>query len=93
MEERGLTKVEEWLEFRRGIFERDKYTCQECKEVGKVGRFSKSISMWRVRDRNVDEKELIEDDYLTLCRACAFRRKGTLRKYDIDKPVSVLETV
>lgn len=91
--ERQLTKVEEWLEFRRSVFERDEYTCQECKEVGKVGRLSKSISMWRVCERNIDEKELIDTNYLTLCRACAFKRRGTLRKYDLDKPVRVLEAI
>jgi 5-methylcytosine-specific restriction endonuclease McrA len=64
-----------WKEWRRAVFERDRYTCQEC---GRVGVYLESHHIIPVRTLGLDSPLLFEiTNGITLCRPCHTK---TMRK-------------
>ena len=64
-ENRRYRNTAKWKEWRKKVFERDKYTCQEC---GVVGGFLEPHHIIPVRDDK--ESLFILINGITLCRQC-----------------------
>ena len=65
VEKHRLRGTKEWAEWRTSVFERDKYTCQECRKVG--GR----IEPHHIIPIRFNKDNLFSlDNGITLCRPC-----------------------
>lgn len=97
---RGGTKVErdrrldtaEWRRIRRKVYERDNWTCQDCKQATKNFRDSKKDPRRRVQAHHIKSRRNGGSDDLsnlvTLCMSCHHKRERAENPRPLPPPVA-----